>query len=767
MTPQRSGKTARFRAWGEVAVAVALAVSLSWVLRSQLVGTRLLLLWVMSVFVAWRRGFVAVTVASLTGVVIWETVVSMLGGDRSLPGSEIATIALYLAVSMALGRTVDNLRSAQRRVAQATDGMTDAMMVYDADWRLAWVNQAGVTLLQRLGIQADDARGRVLWDVMPALVGTPFETESRRAQAEQHVVEFEARYPDVDLWLQVRSVPTAEGGVATFAHDITSQRRADEARRRSEERYKALIEAGTVTVWRADPDGDMNDVPVWRDLTGQDTDELRGDGWLNAVHPDDRQAMEQRWRESLAAGEPYGAEFRVRHRDGSYRWYRSRAVPIRDDGEIVEWVGVLDDIHEEHGRRERHAAVDNALAVLGTSLDYEWNLAAVTRLLVPALADYCSVDLVDAAGDTRRVSSTHVDPEKELVLRDMWARYPHHRDDQGAPQVIATGEPVLNAHVEREAVMRYARTSEHAAMLEALMPHSFLCVPMSARGQVFGALSLVYSTSDRVYGPAEQAAVEQVAARAAAAIENARLYAHAQSASRAKSDFLATMSHELRTPLNAIAGYADLMTMGVRGPITEEQRRDLGRIRQNQQHLLEIITDILNFSRIEAGRTRYLLQTVRIADVLERMEAMIEPLARARTLTYVYVPPSPDLTVTADREKLEQVLINLLSNAVKFTPSGGRVTLSTTFDEHRVRIHVNDTGVGIAASQLTTIFEPFVQLEPTFTRTSEGTGLGLAISRELTRGMGGELLAESEPGKGSLFTVVLPLGTEVHAASTS
>jgi signal transduction histidine kinase len=279
---------------------------------------------------------------------------------------------------------------------------------------------------------------------------------------------------------------------------------------------------------------------------------------------------------------------------------------------------------------------------------------------------------------------------------------------------------------------------------------------MSSRGQVFGALALLYADSGREYGAAEQAAVEQIAARAATAIENARLFAEAQAANRTKSDFLATMSHELRTPLNAIAGYAELLLMGVRGPITDDQRRDLLRIRQNQQHLLEIITDILNFSRIEAGRTRYKLQQLRVVEVLERMEGVIEPQARARSLTYEYLEPDVALSVTADREKLEQVLINLLGNAVKFTRPGGRITLTASADDGHVRIHVHDTGVGIAKEQLASIFEPFVQLEPALTRTAEGTGLGLAISRELTRGMGGELRAESTPGRGSVFIVELP-----------
>jgi signal transduction histidine kinase len=251
----------------------------------------------------------------------------------------------------------------------------------------------------------------------------------------------------------------------------------------------------------------------------------------------------------------------------------------------------------------------------------------------------------------------------------------------------------------------------------------------------------------------------------------------AEAANQAKSHFLATMSHELRTPLNAIAGYADLLALGIHGPVTPEQQGALQRIQRSQKHLLALINEVLNYARLEAGALQYDLQPIRVRAALAGVESFVMPQVLAKGLRLTVEDCDPELVVLADVEKLNQVLLNLLSNAVKFTETGGEVYIrcgacggrspgaglaaAVTADplaagDRQVQIVVADTGIGIAPDQLERVFEPFVQVGRTLSSGGEGTGLGLAISRDLARGMGGDLQARSRPGLGSTFTLLLP-----------
>jgi signal transduction histidine kinase len=293
-------------------------------------------------------------------------------------------------------------------------------------------------------------------------------------------------------------------------------------------------------------------------------------------------------------------------------------------------------------------------------------------------------------------------------------------------------------------------------MLRELNVTSFMCVPLVTRGRTLGAITFIASESGRRYGAADLTLAEEIARRAALAVDNARLYREAHEANRAKSQFLATMSHELRTPLNAIAGYTELLEVGVHGPVNDAQREDLNRIHVNQRHLLGLINDVLNFAKLETGHVEFEITDIAVEEVLSGVRALIEPQIRAKGLEYEYRPGDPSVICRADRDKMQQIVLNLLSNAVKFTEPGGRVKLEWTAADGVVGIRVHDTGRGIPPEKLEAIFEPFVQLQHGFTCKSEGTGLGLAISRELARAMGGDVTATSTWGEGSTFTLTLP-----------
>lgn len=265
-----------------------------------------------------------------------------------------------------------------------------------------------------------------------------------------------------------------------------------------------------------------------------------------------------------------------------------------------------------------------------------------------------------------------------------------------------------------------------------------------------------FDLSERIRAAEEREQLLRDAERAREVAESARR--EAEKANRAKSEFLAVMSHELRTPLNAIGGYAELIELGIHGPVTPEQRSALLRIQASQRHLLGLITAVLNYAKVEGGVLTYARELVPLAETIATCEALTAPQMRAKQLQFRFGGADPALAILADREKVQQIVLNLLGNAIKFTDAGGRIEVRCSSTPDVVTIQVEDTGVGIASDQLARVFDPFVQVDTKLTRTNEGVGLGLAISRDLSRGMGGDLRAESTPGVGSVFTLTLPRG---------
>jgi PAS domain S-box-containing protein len=590
----------------------------------------------------------------------------------------------------------------------------------------------------------------------------------------------------------------------------TRARTETEAVRRSEERFRSLVHASAQVVWTTDAAGQVVEPqPLWADFTGAAFDEYRGEGWQDFIHPDDRPRILEGWRAALREHRAAEMEYRLRRGDGEWRNVLSRAVPVlEEDGGVREWVRSVSDITERTRTESGRAFLAEASRVLASSLDYQTTLRTVARLAVPTLADWCGVDVLTEDGEIERLAVEHVDPARVRFALEVAERWPTPPDaPQGVPHVVRTGEAEMLADIPEALLEASAQSPEHLRVIRELGLRSYICVPFTARGRVLGALTLVHAESGRRHTPEDLALAEELARRAAVAIDNARLYGEteearqqleqqtaeleeaqaemelshdelqqayedlaertqeaerarqaADEANAAKSAFLATMSHELRTPLNAIAGYTQLLEMGIHGPVTEAQQEALEKIRRNQAHLLGLINDVLNFARIEAGQVKYEVADVPLDGTLSAVEALVEPQLTAKGLRYRYRGGDPSVTVRADRERMEQVVLNLLSNAVKFTGAGGEVELSWERDGAFARIQVRDTGRGIPPDKLEVIFEPFVQVDPTLTRSAEGTGLGLAISRDLARAMKGDITARSTPGEGSVFTLTLPLG---------
>ena len=431
---------------------------------------------------------------------------------------------------------------------------------------------------------------------------------------------------------------------------------------------------------------------------------------------------------------------------------------------------------EAEGARQRAAFLAAASVRVGASLDPETTYASVAGLTLPRPGTWCVVDIIGTGGILRRLAIVHPDPAKQALARTLeqvWL--PETGDPFGAPLMIRSPQPVQVTERIDAVLAASAHGSHTLEALHELGMGPLLVVPLIVRAKVIGAITFVSRQGDRPYTGQEMTLAIDLATACSAAIESARLYDEAtvaraaaetaqrdaEAANQAKARFLSMISHDLRTPLNAIGGYAQLLDLGIRGPVNEVQRHDLSRIKASQQHLLSLINTILSFAKLEAGRIQYEMADVPLAACIREIESFVTPQLYARKLAYRFEPfggpGGTQVRVRADPEKLLQILTNLLTNAIKFTEPGGSITVAYELrGDDQVAVSVRDTGRGVAPDELESIFEPFLQVGGKLSTAPDGVGLGLAICRELARGMGGDLAAESTLGEGSVFTLVLP-----------
>jgi len=475
----------------------------------------------------------------------------------------------------------------------------------------------------------------------------------------------------------------------------------------------ALDPSGVILSWNAGAER----------IKGYSADEIIGRHFSTFYTAEDLAARKPETELHVAEREGQAADegWRVR-KDGSRFWASVVITPLRDPGgKLVGFAKVTRDLT---ARRRWEEALRESEERF--------------RVLVRSVKDY-GIFMLDPQGyvvswneGARRIKGYEAD---EILGKHFSTFYP--------PEVAASGHPARELEIAR----REGRYEEEGWRIRKDGSRFWANVVITAlldeRGELMGYAKVTRDLTERRLAQQRE-------------VDDARRLAEVEASNRAKTGFLAAMSHELRTPLNAIAGYAQLMQEGVGGEVSDQHRDYLARIRNSQQHLLGIVNDLLNYSRMEAGGIVYERELVFAHEVVEGVLAMVTPQIERKQLRLRRGACPPEVTAVADRLKVEQVVLNLLSNAVKFTPEGGSITVSCGRSEETVTISVRDTGPGIPADMLEVIFDPFVQLGRTLTSKHEGAGLGLAISRDLARAMKGDVRVESVEGKGATFTLSLP-----------
>lgn len=545
--------------------------------------------------------------------------------------------------------------------------------------------------------------------------------------------------------------------------------------REARERFSRLVEHLDAIVWEADP------VSLRFTFVSQRAQQILGypverwleepEFWSGIIHPDDRVACVERFTRSVRENADSRFEYRVVAADGRILCLENvvQATPDADTG-AVRVRGFMLDVSErkrleaEHQRlleseqaaraeaeagARRAKFLAEASQVLASSLEYDATLEAVTRLAVPSFADWCLVHLSEDEG--QRVQAASADPGGARV-GDALARVAGSPDLKSLLPALASlqaGTPLLVSEISPAWI-------EAVRLVQELKPRSVMIVPLVARGRELGTLTFVWSESGRRYDAADLALAEDLARRAAVAVDNARLYGEAERANRTKDEFLATLSHELRTPLTAMLGWVLGLRTGRLGP--EQTGRALESLERNTRHQAKLIDDLLDVSRITAGKFTLDRRPLDFREVIELTIDSIRPDLATKQLDLSWAPPPTEMLVPGDPMRLQQVVLNLLSNAVKFTPTTGRIAVTLARDGMFARLTVADTGEGIEPEVLPHVFETFRQADGTNTRQHSGLGLGLAIVKRLVELHGGHVEARSEGrGHGAVFTVTLPI----------
>jgi PAS domain S-box-containing protein len=562
------------------------------------------------------------------------------------------------------------------------------------------------------------------------------------------------------------------GGVTGFVkvlRDRTQHQLADaklrqlnEALKASEERLQLALDIATMGVWQANLR--TREIVWWpgmAELHGlpPGSAPLGASEYPRLIHPDDRERVLRTVRDTVAGQGPQQIEYRVRWPGGSVRWLEARSKLFSDaNGEPWAVAGVCMDITRRKRVESDLRFVAQASAELASLRDYQTTLDKIAHLAVPEFADWCMVDVLDDSGALERVAVAHADPQREHLARDLHRRFPPDPSriaGAGPLNILRTGQPERVPEITAELLKQAVAHSDYLSALRELGVHSYIGVPLAVRGKILGVITFVTGESQRRYSRRDLELAEDLARRAAVAVENAMLLRALQESDRAKDVFLATLAHELRNPL---APVWNGLTIISRAPHDSQRVAQVaGMIERQVGQLARLVDDLLDVSRITTGKIELKKAHCDLGAILRSAIETSRPhIEAARHGLSVEVPEEP-LDIEGDPVRLAQVFANLLNNASKYTRPGGQIEVVVQAEPDELVVRVRDTGEGIPAEMLGKVFGLFTQVTHPAERHQGGLGIGLSLVEGLVRLHGGSVEARSAGvGHGSEFIVRLP-----------
>jgi PAS domain S-box-containing protein len=570
-------------------------------------------------------------------------------------------------------------------------------------------------------------------------------------------------------------------GFSKITRDMTEKKRAEEnaqrllqeeaARRAAEvnaqvideqrERLRLALEAGRMGVW--DWNIRTNEIK-WSEslkpIHGLAPDTFGGtfDDFQKLIHPEDREMVNNAIRRAVETGSGYDIEFRSVWPNGSIHWTAGKGNVFADnEGQPGRMIGICMDVTKRKRSEQTARFLADASATLAALMDFDSTLQKVASLAVPYFADWASVDLAESDGSLRRVAVAHVDPTKIELAQDVHRRF---RSDPTAPQgvwnIVRTGQSEFVPEINDELLVRSVKDEELLGLMRELGLKSYIGVPLNVRGKTLGVITFITAESGYLYDETDLTVAQDLADRAAIAIENAQLYRELREADRRKDEFLAMLAHELRNPLAPIRNSLQILKMPRVDAATAQQTREM--MERQVHHLVRLVDDLLDVSRVMRGKIELRTETVELATVVARAVETAQPLIEAQGHELSVNLPDESLLMNADPVRLAQVIGNLLTNAAKYTEANGRIRLTANREGTDVRLRIRDNGIGIAPDMLPHIFELFIQADHAATRSQGGLGIGLTLVKNLVEMHKGTVEARSDGlGKGCEFVIRLPL----------